>query len=76
MKRISLPVLGIAFGVGIAPIAVAAGGGGSAGGSGAQNSPGSGLPPGEPGPPGSANNPHRDKPSPKSTTSTPETKRN
>ena len=43
--------------LGMASLAVAAGGGGSAGGSGAQNNPSTGLPPGDPGPAGSPNNP-------------------
>ena len=59
MTRVSLPLLVVVFGVGIAPIAMAAGGGGSAGGAGAQNQPASGLPLGEAGPLGSTNNPRK-----------------
>ena len=57
MHLVAPPILAIVFSIGLAPVALAAGGGSSSGGSDAQNHPANGLPPGEPGPPGANNNP-------------------
>ncbi len=57
MTPVTRPILAAVFGIGLASVALAAGGGASSGGSDAQNHPANGLPPGQPGPSGANNNP-------------------